>query len=377
MNKNIFYIRSTSIINDSRASKEINSLINNNYNLTIIGWDRDKRIKDYNNVILNDNNIKCIFFKYSSTYGGSIKNIIGLLLFQIWLFCILCKNHKKIDYIHACDFDCGYISMIVCKLLKKEIVYDMYDYYSDSRPMPKVIKNIIDNLENKIINYASASIICGDWRKEQIKKAKPNKLYVIHNTPDIKNINKKKIIKTTNNKIKIGYIGILQENRLIMEIINELKGNEDYELHIGGFGIYANEIENISKKYKNIYYYGSLIYNDVLSLEKDCDILFATYDPNIPNHKYSAPNKIYEAMSLGKPIIVCKNTGIDKLIIENKLGYAIDYSSKEFKKTLKNIKSQDLKDISKNAKKLYNEKYNWKKMEEVLIDIYKYIGGSK
>jgi len=105
--------------------------------------------------------------------------------------------------------------------------------------------------------------------------------------------------------------------------------------------------------------------------------LFATYDPNIPNHKYSAPNKIYEAMSLGKPIIVCKNTGIDKLIIENKLGYAIDYSSKEFKKTLKNIKSQDLKDISKNAKKLYNEKYNWKKMEEVLIDIYKYIGGSK
>ena len=47
MNNSIYYIRSTSIINDSRASKEITSLINNNYNVVVIGWDRDKKIKDY------------------------------------------------------------------------------------------------------------------------------------------------------------------------------------------------------------------------------------------------------------------------------------------------------------------------------------------
>ena len=96
MSKNIFYVRSTSIINDSRATKEINSLLNNNYNLTIIGWDRDKRINDYRNVKINEKIVKSKFFKFSSTYGGSIKNIIGLMFFQIWLFYTLFKNKSEI-----------------------------------------------------------------------------------------------------------------------------------------------------------------------------------------------------------------------------------------------------------------------------------------
>ena len=99
-------------------------------------------------------------------------------------------------------------------------------------------------------------------------------------------------------------------------------------------------------------------YEQVLSLEADCDILFATYNPIIKNHKYSAPNKVYEAMALGKPIIVCKNTGIDELVIKNNTGYAIDYNAEEFVEILNKYKKDRklLKKISDNAKKMYKEK---------------------
>ena len=379
MNNSIYYIRSTSIINDSRASKEITSLINNNYNVVVIGWDRDKKIKDYNNVVINNNKIENKFFKFNAGYGESKKNILGLLLFQIWLFFILLINHRKYTYIHACDFDCGFVSMIISKLFKKKLVYDMYDYYSDSRTMPKKIERIINNLENKVINHADVSIICGDWRKEQIKYANPKKIVVIHNTPDIRNIGNKKVIKSSSKKIKIGYVGILQDHRLLIEILEKVKNNEKYEFHIGGFGKHENYIKELAEKNKSIFFYGSLAYNDVLCLEQECDILFATYDPKIRNHKYSAPNKIYEAMALGKPIIVCKNTGIDKLVLDERIGVSVDYDADNFIETLNYlIKNKDSVEImGLKAKKLYNKKYNWISMEKKLIEIYKCLGAIK
>ena len=53
--------------------------------------------------------------------------------------------------------------------------------------------------------------------------------------------------------------------------------------------------------------YGKLQYSQTLALESQCDIRVATYDPSIRNHKYSAPNKFYESLMLGKPIIMAKD----------------------------------------------------------------------
>lgn len=371
-NNTVYYVRSTSIINDSRASKEITSLINNGYNVIVCGWDRDKKINDYNNLVINNNKINNKFFKFEAAYGEGIRNIIGLILFQFWLFFLLLKDYKKYTFIHACDFDCGFMSMIISKIFNKKLIYDMYDYYSDSRPMSEKIEKIINKLENKVINNSNTAIICGEWRYEQIKESNPKKTAVIHNTPDIRSIVTKKMMKKQTDKIKIGYVGILQDHRLLLELLDELKNNEKYELHIGGFGKHEEYIKKLSKKCKNIFFYGSLPYNDVLCLEQECDILFATYDPSIRNHKFSAPNKIYEAMALGKPIVVCKDTGIDKLITENEIGLVVEYNAKDFVKQLDNLitNPKQIQKMGKKAKKLYDKKYNWIAMEKELINIY-------
>ena len=116
-------------------------------------------------------------------------------------------------------------------------------------------------------------------------------------------------------------------------------------------------------------------YEDVLNLEEDANLLFATYNPEILNHKYSAPNKLYEAMVLGKPIIVCKNTGIDELVKNENIGISISYDAKKFIEVIENLsENKELqKKLSDNAKRLYNEKYSWKQMEKRLIEEYEKI----
>lgn len=360
--KRIIYLRSTSVINESRAIKEIETYIENNYKITILGWDRQGIIGP-NEELKKKVNLKT--FNLKSTYGSGMKNIIRYARFQLWLYSNLRKERKNYDIIHACDYDTAYIGYKIAKKYNKKMIYDIYDYYVDCHKL-SFLKNIIEKKDIKIINNADCVILCTEQRKKQISKAKPKKVIIVNNTPDIKikpQGNKKSI-----KKIKICFVGMLQDDRLLVEVSEQLKDNSKYELHIGGFGKYEDYFKQISKESKNIFYHGQMKYDDVLKLENECDILFATYNPQVANHKYSAPNKLYEAMALGKPIIVCNNTGIDEIVVKEKIGYSINYNAKEFEEALNKISIDNYNKMAEIGKKLYNEKYTWEKMKEELIN---------
>lgn len=362
-NKSIIMLRSTAIINDSRIQKEATAFKQKPCFVNIIGWDREKKLDSY----FRMNNINIELFRKKSTYGSGIKNLFKIFLFQVFLFKTLLINRKSYDIIFATDLDTGIIARIIAKLLNKRLIYDIYDYYIDCHNLPRIVKKMAEKQEIKTINYANVTIICTEQRKEQIKKAKPKELLVIHNSPEISKeiLNEKNIIQSNSNKTKIVYVGILQDDRLLIEIGEKLKDMHQYELHIGGFGKYEEYFKKMAYKYENIFFYGMLEYKMALKLESECDIIFATYNPEIANHRYSAPNKLYEAMALEKPIIVCKNTGIDKIVDRENLGKSIEYKSEEFFEAIKEVKNKSYE----NSKRIYEEKYNWENMKNKLMKI--------
>src|SRR5699024_3236973 len=107
-------------------------------------------------------------------------------------------------------------------------------------------------------------------------------------------------------------------------------------------------------------------------LNRESDILIAMYNPNLKNNQYSAPNKVYEAMKFGKPIIVARGTGVDQLVSKEKIGYISKYQTKDFIKVINNIFKypDEFKEKSFNSKKVH-PKYSWNKMRKILSDEYK------
>ncbi|MDB8564133.1 glycosyltransferase family 4 protein [Turicibacter sanguinis] len=369
-NKNIIILRSTSIVNDSRVLKEVKSLEENDYDVKVLGWDRNKLLNSANAEHI-EVNLEC--FKLKSNYGLGIKGILKLIMFQIWLCFKLYVYRREFDIVHCCDLDTAIPATIISKIYRKKVVYDIFDYYTHAHHIPFKFEKIIENIENMVINNADVTIICSEQRFEQISKANPKECIVIHNTPEIKvSDNYLSCIRSKSNKIKIVYVGILQEFRLLREVLEVISTNQQFELHIGGFGVLEDEIIEYARNHDNIFYYGSMKYEEVLVLESECDILFATYDPKIKNHKYSAPNKLYEAMALSKPIIVCKETGIDKEVSLEKIGMVIEYSKQSFSDMLDYILENKKEVIAMGIRgnKLYNKKYTWKSMSNNLIKCY-------
>lgn len=369
----IVFIRSNPVDPDSRVEKEVNSLIKAGHEVRVVGWDRNTKYRIKESCIkLESGKAKIYRFGIPASFGGGIRrNLRPLLLFQIKLFKWLYRNKNEYEIIHACDFDTAFISSIVARILRKKFIYDIFDYYVDAFGVPPKLKKYIEKLDHKVINTADAVIICTEKRKEQIKGTNPKRLAVIHNTPSniINNIGK---INLDKSKIKIVYVGILGSGRFIKEIAEIVKENPRYEFHIGGFGEYEEFFDCMSKQHSNIKFYGKLPYRKTLELENSCDIMTAIYDPKVPNHKYAAPNKFYEGLMLGKPLIMVKNTGFDEVVIKNDIGEIIEYKIDSLKEAIDRLveRRNSWEQISIRMKNLYTKEFSWDKMEKQLIELY-------
>ena len=168
------------------------------------------------------------------------------------------------------------------------------------------------------------------------------------------------------------YVGILAGSRFLREIIKFVEKDERFEFHIGGFGIMENEVAEAAKKCERIFYYGKLPYDKTLSLEQACEVMTAIYDPKVPNHKFAAPNKFYESLMLGKPVIMAYNTGFDEIIKKNNIGCLIEFDESGLSNGLNILIKQkdEWLSMSERMKKLYKEQYSWAEMERRLIELY-------
>lgn len=376
----VVLIRSNPVSPDPPVEKMANALLGLGHSVHIIGWDRSS---DYpaetDTIIMRNGNARITRFGIKATFGGGLKgNLKPLYLFQKNLSRWLNENKGEIDIVHAFDFDTGFVAERFTKRNGIKLVYHMLDYYIDSHNLGKgILRDIVRKLENKVIEEADATIICTEKRKEQIAGSKAKRLYVIHNTPDVQSIDPNiTVIKSKDkDKMKIVYVGILANSRMLREMAEIVANDTRYEFHIGGFGKLESVFDGYAKKYENIYFYGKLPYAKTLALEKECDVMVAIYDPSVRNNQYSAPNKFYESLMIGKPIIMAKGTGFDSIIDDNSIGITVDFSKDGIRRGFEELldKKENWHSCGTKAKLLYSNEYSWSIMERRIQEIYESI----
>lgn len=385
----IVLIRSNPVSPDSRVEKEAHALIKQGHTVHILAWDREPTDEGKNgkgtngkgitsNLPVFDLSCQITRFGIQATFGGGMKqNAKPLLLFQRAIKRWLTSHHTDYDVIHACDFDTAYTASKVARRYNKLFVYDIFDYYVDAFSVPGVLKRVIEKMDQRIINRADQTIICTEKRRQQIAQSKPKQLTVIHNTPP------SQVFKEADTRFQgrcsskdtlaIAYVGILQDGRMIKELIECVSEDPELELHIGGFGKLEPYIREKSNDCSSIHFYGKLPYEQTLQLEHTCDVMTALYDPSVPNHAYAAPNKFYEGLMLGKPLIMAHHTGMDHIISSERFGKVIAFDKASLKGALNELKSEksSFTDISQRMKSVYDQHYSWSEMERRLAHLYK------
>ena len=369
-------LRSNPVKPDSRVEKEAWTLVKAGYDVHILAWDRDPdRPESHDYVKVANIRIPITRLGHKATYGEGMKNLQAYLAFQFhmrqWL-----KKHN-FDIVHACDFHTAFFSIGVAKRKSSKFVFDIFDFlYGEPKGL---LQRIVKRVQLIIIDRADATIICTEERRNQIAGSTPEKLVVIHNTPSVAQFKRCERKTKQTGRVKLVYVGILPKTRLLKEIAETVSEMQNVELHVGGFGVLDEFFKNMAEKFDNIHYYGRLSYNQTLSLEDECDIILAAYDPSIENYRYAAPNKFYESLMLGKPIIMARGTGMSEVVAENGIGELIEFSKAGFIDGVNRLiaRKDEWPLIGSRMKEIYRNQYCWDEMERRLMQLYTEIENEK
>lgn len=335
-------------------------------------WDRQR---DYQAAVTNANvcyikcGIRAGFFDLST--------FLKLFLFEIWLFAKLL--FAGVDCIHAIDLDTGFAGLCVAKLRGKQFVYQCLDPYYASLPKswPKILAEIAGRLENFVISHADLFIITDLLRMPQHEGSRPKKVLEIANVPPVGLF---RLREKETDKFVVGYIGSLAEGRNLDTIIDaagELK-DEGVKLIVGGFGPLAEVIREHAERCDNVVYVPWIPYEKVLELERGFDLFVCVMDSNSESYKWVSPNKLFESMAFGSPIIVGEGTLAANRVDAVGNGVAVPYGSKvDLKKAILMFKEDPSVAREMGARGKAEFERNWRPeiMAGRLLDAYRDIEG--
>lgn len=224
------------------------------------------------------------------------------------------------------------------------------------------------------MKFTDGIIIVDESRYIQIGNSAKKAIVITNSPEDVLDTSIKHATKTKNRKFLIFYAGHLSKERGFSQILAATADLDDVQIVIAGFGKDENELIRMFSNAKNVKYIGRITYQEVIVWTLKSDLLFALYDPIIPNHKYTSPNKLFEAMMCRKPIIVSSKSSMSEIVEKNKCGIVVDYNDiNAIKKAIIELKgSPELREqLGTAGRRAYEKEYNWKIMEKRLIDAYK------
>jgi glycosyltransferase involved in cell wall biosynthesis len=357
---------------DPAIRKVAQALHQAGYDVELLIWDRSGKM--LTSSLKSDYVIK--YFSFSAPED----KISAIFYFPIWwiyeLFYLLKVNP---DVIHACDLDSLYPA-IISKILRKQFfVYMIYDFYANNLPngslqlIRNMVRYIVASIEKYGISFSDLLILVDDSRFEEVKGANIKKLIYLYNTPeDFVNLKTLSTAKSTKTETIIFYAGYISRIRGISDIIAAVEDIEDVKLILAGSIVDEKILENTVNK--KIQYIGWIpTYEELIAKTEEADILFRFSDPKHPKTKFESPNKLFESMMCGKPIIVTDQSSMANIVRKENCGLVVSYGDiNAIKHAILSLKNDpDLcKRLGYNGRRAYEQKYNWNIMKKRLIEAY-------
>jgi len=341
-------------ITASRVNKYVDFYKTHGLDYRIIGWDRlgeNLKIPNYE------------FFNYRSRYvQGGWKAIRDKFRWMKFVYEYILSNAAQTHIVHACDIDVAFPAALAKKKLNGsfKLFFDSCDWAS-ATASNICMKKMYSFMESIALKQTDHIIICEPERVGQMPANLPVIPVVMRNMPSFENrdflFNEEKY-KFTNDKVTVSYMGWFGHGRFIDELLNCAEKGI-INLLIGGFGMAAIEerCKELDKTHDNIRFFGKMEYKAGLNMMYNSDLIYAMYCKNIPNHMYAAPNKFYESMFLGRPIISTNGINLEDKIKSEGLGYTIDESQQDLDDFMRNISLEELQEKGKIAAQKW-DKYN-------------------
>lgn len=360
---------------DSRIINLMHSFDDADIDYRVISYDWSER------EILTDNpRVKVIKLQKSP-------RIKFYLRFFRTLFFSLIKTRSKI-YI-ADDVYTLPLCVFAAKLSGGKVYYnsrELYGFLAGLRNKNKVQK-IIADVERRFIKYADVVMTTGEMDSEFIEQEyNLSGSLVIRNlpgfVPDIIPKDLHKLLNIPNEKKIILYQGVVLEGRGINKVIDLIGNYKNIVFVVIGDGDFRPHFEQKVQELslgEQVIFYGRVPHEELLSFTAGADFGLALIENISKSYYYALPNKLFEYIMAGIPVISSNLPQMEKIVNDYKTGIVIDpENSEELEKLFTNINNDKIpvNEFKKNAKEAAKE-LNWENEYKKLAEVIRLHGVKK
>jgi len=304
------------LVTDQRVKKECNTLFKLNYEVLLIGR------KSENNFGLDELPYKVVRFK-NLFKGGPLM----YLMFNAQLFFYLLL--KKADILWANDLDTLLPNFLIAWLKNLKLIYDSHEYFTMS-VYKATSRKVWQHLESVLFPRLKNVITVNDSIKKVYEEKYQVPITVIRNVPYKNDLHaNEKIDIDANKKILIIQGAGINENRGAEEAVEMMQFLPDeFLLLFIGKGTIIEKLKKMAKDLKQenkVMFIGLLPYQKMMNYTRKSflGLIFEKIDFT-DEHNFALPNRFFDYIKAGIPILSTKAVEIKALIARYDIGDLVD-----------------------------------------------------
>ena len=293
--------------------------------------------------------------KYSKNL--SIKRMLAHWVTAFSLFVYFIRNAKANDKVLVSSIppEVLLITMIMAKFKKLDVTLDVRDIWPDAFPAKGGVANIFSaycNLLYKItFNLKSIKVIYvapsfNEWINRYIDSSKIKECIFGFLGYDNErwSVNSEHISCTP--PIKLIYIGYLESQFDIENIIRSVLDNDNFEFVIVGNGSKLDYYKSIAEDNKRIIFKGLLSLKDASREVSKCQVGILPI-----SHTAQMPNKFFDYLGAGLPIFTVGHSDSSEFVVREKIGWFSSNSHDDVARILNHMKSNEVDAFKVNVMK--------------------------
>lgn len=184
-------------------------------------------------------------------------------------------------------------------------------------------------LEKWVLNDCAALVVTSPAFLSQYYAdlmPKQSRTYIIENKLDPKFAGRRRrIAHRRQSSLTIGVIGLLRYRSTLEMLVKAVRENPRLRLKCYGDGPDRDLLE--ASRGDRIEYFGPFQNpHDLERIYSSIDVSFSVYDPSSANVRLALPNKYYESVFFGVPLLAAKNTELGRRVTSEGLGGVLDTS---------------------------------------------------
>lgn len=319
-------------INDAHSNKRIKDFEDKGFKVKVFGFDRNIGVHRRDDITILGK------FTNDIPYHKRIKIYIKGIRKAFKLAC------NKDDIWFYQGLDTALFAFIFGK--RHKYIYEECDLVH-ANIKNSLIRNIFEILDKYIIKKSFKTIVTSEgFIKYHYKNATPRNIIIVPNklSKEITNYPFEENRIFTPSHIKFAFVGGIRYESLI-SLAKLISCNfPNHEFHFYGYISPTIKEESLPKG-TNVFYHGAFRSpEDLPKIYSDIDLVVATYDISNINVRYAEPNKLYESIYFNCPIVVSRQTFLEKKVKRLRIGYSVNpYDKEDVIKLVKDIEGTFMK----------------------------------